>query len=328
MADTKLTPEEVEATSIGEYKYGFHDEVTSVFRTRRGLDEDVVREISAHKSEPEWMTDFRVAAYRHWLQRPMPTWGADLSKIDFDNIYYYLKPVAEQAKSWDDLPDGMRETWDKLGIPEAEKKYLAGVGAQYESEVVYHNLQKELADQGVIFLDMDSGLREHEELVRQYMGTIIPSNDNKFSALNSAVWSGGSFIYVPPGVRVELPLQAYFRINAENMGQFERTLIIVDRDAYVHYVEGCTAPIYSTDSLHSAVVEIHVAEGGRCRYTTIQNWSKNVFNLVTKRAVAEKNATMEWVDGNLGSQITQKYPAVLLEGRGRARRGALDRLRR
>ncbi len=316
MADTKLTPEEVEATSIGEYKYGFHDEVTSVFRTRRGLDEDVVREISAHKAEPEWMTDFRVAAYRHWLQRPMPTWGADLSKIDFDNIYYYLKPVAEQAKSWDDLPDGMRETWDKLGIPEAEKKYLAGVGAQYESEVVYHNLQKELADQGVIFLDMDSGLREHEDLVRQYLGTIIPSNDNKFSALNSAVWSGGSFIYVPPGVRVELPLQAYFRINAENMGQFERTLIIVDRDAYVHYVEGCTAPIYSTDSLHSAVVEIHVAEGGRCRYTTIQNWSKNVFNLVTKRAVAEKNATMEWVDGNLGSQITQKYPAVLLKGEG------------
>ena len=316
MADTKLTPEEVEATSIGEYKYGFHDEVTSVFRTRRGLDEDVVREISAHKNEPEWMTDFRVAAYRHWVERPMPTWGADLSKIDFENIYYYLKPVAEQAKSWDDLPDGMRETWDKLGIPEAEKKYLAGVGAQYESEVVYHNLQKELADQGVIFLDMDSGLREHEELVRQYMGTIIPSNDNKFSALNSAVWSGGSFIYVPPGVRVELPLQAYFRINAENMGQFERTLIIVDRDAYVHYVEGCTAPIYSTDSLHSAVVEIHVAEGGRCRYTTIQNWSKNVFNLVTKRAVAEKNATMEWVDGNLGSQITQKYPAVLLKGEG------------
>ncbi len=316
MADTKLTPEEVEATEIGEYKYGFHDEVTSVFRTRRGLDEDVVREISQHKNEPEWMLDFRVAAYRHWVERPMPTWGADLSKIDFENIYYYLKPVAEQAKSWDDLPDGMRETWDKLGIPEAEKKYLAGVGAQYESEVVYHNLQKELADQGVIFLDMDSGLREHEDLVRQYLGTIIPSNDNKFSALNSAVWSGGSFIYVPPGVRVELPLQAYFRINAENMGQFERTLIIVDRDAYVHYVEGCTAPIYSTDSLHSAVVEIHVAEGGRCRYTTIQNWSKNVFNLVTKRAVAEKNATMEWVDGNLGSQITQKYPAVLLKGEG------------
>ncbi len=316
MSETKLTPEEVEATSIGEYKYGFHDEVTSVFRTRRGLDEEVVREISKHKDEPQWMTDYRVAAYEHYVQRPMPTWGADLSKIDFENIYYYLKPISEQAKSWDDLPDGMRETWDKLGIPEAEKKYLAGVGAQYESEVVYHNLQKELADRGVIFLDMDSGLREHEDLVRQYFGTIIPANDNKFSALNSAVWSGGSFIYVPPGVRVELPLQAYFRINAENMGQFERTLIIVDKDAYVHYVEGCTAPIYSTDSLHSAVVEIHVAEGGRCRYTTIQNWSKNVFNLVTKRAVAEKNATMEWVDGNLGSQITQKYPAVLLKGEG------------
>ncbi len=316
MSETKLTPEEVEATSIGEYKYGFHDEVTSVFRTRRGLDEEVVREISKHKNEPQWMTDYRVAAYEHYVQRPMPEWGADLSKIDFENIYYYLKPIDQQAKSWDDLPDGMRETWDKLGIPEAEKKYLAGVGAQYESEVVYHNLQKELADRGVIFLDMDSGLREHEDLVREYFGTIIPANDNKFSALNSAVWSGGSFIYVPPGVRVELPLQAYFRINAENMGQFERTLIIVDKDAYVHYVEGCTAPIYSTDSLHSAVVEIHVAEGGRCRYTTIQNWSKNVFNLVTKRAVAEKNATMEWVDGNLGSQITQKYPAVLLKGEG------------
>ncbi len=275
-----------------------------------------MREISAHKSEPEWMLDFRLKSHKHFLSRPMPQWGADLSTIDFDNIYYYLKPVDEQAKSWDDLPDGMRETWDKLGIPEAEKKYLAGVGAQYESEVVYHSLQEDLAKQGVIFLDMDSGLREHEELVRQYFGTIIPYNDNKFAALNSAVWSGGSFIYVPPGVKVELPLQAYFRINAENMGQFERTLIIVDKDAYVHYVEGCTAPIYSTDSLHSAVVEIHVAEGGRCRYTTIQNWSTNVYNLVTKRAVAERNATMEWVDGNLGSQITMKYPAVILKGDG------------
>ena len=316
MADTKLTEAEREATAIGDYKYGFHDEVTSVFPTRRGLDEEVVREISAHKSEPEWMTEFRVKAYRHFLDRPMPTWGADVQRIDFDNIYYYLKPVEEQAKSWDDLPPGMKETWDKLGIPEAEKKYLAGVGAQYESEVVYHNLQKDLADQGVIFLDMDSALREHPDIVREYFGTIIPYNDNKFAALNSAVWSGGSFIYVPPGVRVELPLQAYFRINAENMGQFERTLIIVDKDAYVHYVEGCTAPIYSTDSLHSAVVEIHVAEGGRCRYTTIQNWSTNVYNLVTKRAVAERNATMEWVDGNLGSQITMKYPAVLLKGEG------------
>jgi Fe-S cluster assembly protein SufB len=316
VARTELTPDEARATAIGEYRYGFHDEVTSVFRTRRGLDEDVVREISAHKNEPEWMTELRVKAYRHFTERPMPTWGADLSTIDFDNIYYYLKPVEEQARTWDDLPPGMRETWDKLGIPEAEKKYLAGVGAQYESEVVYHNLQKDLADKGVLFLDMDSGLREHEELVRKFFGTIIPYNDNKFAALNTAVWSGGSFIYVPPGVKVELPLQAYFRINAENMGQFERTLILIDKDAYVHYVEGCTAPIYSTDSLHSAVVEIHVAEGGRCRYTTIQNWSVNVYNLVTKRAVAERNATMEWVDGNLGSQITMKYPAVLLKGDG------------
>jgi Fe-S cluster assembly protein SufB len=316
MPATLLSQQERDATSIGEYKYGFHDEVTSVFRTRRGLDEDVVREISAHKGEPEWMTEFRVKSYRHFVEREMPQWGADLSVIDFENIYYYLKPVEEQARSWEDLPPGMKETWDKLGIPEAEKKYLAGVGAQYESEVVYHSLQKDLADKGVIFLDMDAALREQPDLVGRYFGTIIPYNDNKFAALNSAVWSGGSFIYVPPGVKVELPLQAYFRINAENMGQFERTLIIVDRDAYVHYVEGCTAPIYSTDSLHSAVVEIHVAEGGRCRYTTIQNWSTNVYNLVTKRAVAEKNATMEWVDGNLGSQITMKYPAVLLKGEG------------
>ena len=304
MADTELTQEEREAVAIGDYKYGFHDDIEAVFRTRRGLDEDVVREISAHKSEPEWMTEFRLKSYKHFIDRPLPRWGANLETIDFDNIYYYLKPVETQAKSWDDLPPGMRETWDKLGIPEAEKKYLAGVGAQYESEVVYHNLQEDLAKQGVIFLDMDSGLREHEDLVRQYFGTIIPYNDNKFAALNSAVWSGGSFIYVPPGVRVELPLQAYFRINAENMGQFERTLILVDEGAYVHYVEGCTAPIYSTDSLHSAVVEIVVKKGGRCRYTTIQNWSNNVYNLVTKRAVAYEDATMEWVDGNLGSRLT------------------------
>ena len=316
MTDTNLTAQEQAAVEIGEYRYGFHDDSKAVFQTGRGLNEDIVRQISAHKNEPEWMTEFRVKSYRHYAQRPMPHWGADLSGIDFDNIYYYMKPLDEQAKSWDDLPDGMRETWDKLGIPEAEKKYLAGVGAQYESEVVYHSLQEDLAKQGVLFLDMDSGLREHEEIVRSHFGTIIPYNDNKFAALNSAVWSGGSFIYVPPGVKVELPLQAYFRINAENMGQFERTLIIVDRDAYVHYVEGCTAPIYSSDSLHSAVVEIHVAEGGRCRYTTIQNWSTNVFNLVTKRAVAEANATMEWVDGNLGSQVTMKYPAVILKGEG------------
>src|SRR3954466_3203357 len=311
---TQLTPDEQTAVQIGEYKYGFHDDFTPTFSTGRGLTEDIVRQISEHKSEPEWMRDYRVKAYRHFVERPMPRWGANLETIDFDNIYYYMKPVDEQAKSWDDLPPGMRETWDKLGIPEAEKKYLAGVGAQYESEVVYHNLQEDLKKQGVLFLDMDSGLREHEEIVRRYFGTIIPYNDNKFAALNSAVWSGGSFIYVPPGVKVELPLQAYFRINAENMGQFERTLIIVDRDAYVHYVEGCTAPIYSTDSLHSAVVEIIVREGGRCRYTTIQNWSTNVYNLVTKRAVAYKDATMEWVDGNLGSKLTMKYPAIWLLG--------------
>src|SRR6187200_621164 len=313
---TELTADEKAAVAIGEYKYGFHDEFTPFFQTGRGLTEDIVRQISAHKSEPEWMTEFRVKSYRHFVDRPMPRWGANLDVIDFESIYYYMKPVEEQAKSWDDLPDGMRETWDKLGIPEAEKKYLAGVGAQYESEVVYHNLQEDLKKQGVLFLDMDSGLREHEDVVRRYFGTIIPYNDNKFAALNSAVWSGGSFIYVPPGVKVELPLQAYFRINAENMGQFERTLIIVDKDAYVHYVEGCTAPTYTTNSLHSAVVEIVVLEGGRCRYTTIQNWSKNVYNLVTKRAAAYKNATMEWVDGNLGSKLTMKYPAVWLMEEG------------
>ena len=248
------------------------------------------------------------------MARPMPTWGGDMSGIDFDNIFYYIRPTEKQATSWEDLPPDIKNTWDRLGIPEAERKFLAGVGAQYESEVVYHKLQEDLERKGVIFLDMDSGLREHEELVKQYFGTIIPQNDNKFAALNSAVWSGGSFIYVPPGVRIEMPLQAYFRINAENMGQFERTLIIVDEDAYVHYVEGCTAPIYSSDSLHSAVVEIIVKPRGRCRYTTIQNWSTNVYNLVTKRAVAYEDATMEWVDGNLGSKLTMKYPAIWLMG--------------
>ena len=241
-------------------------------------------------------------------------WGGDMSGIDFDNIFYYIRPTEKQATSWEDLPPDIKNTWDRLGIPEAERKFLAGVGAQYESEVVYHKLQEDLEKKGVIFLDMDSGLREHEELVKQYFGTIIPPNDNKFAALNSAVWSGGSFIYVPPGVKIEMPLQAYFRINAENMGQFERTLIIVDEGAYVHYVEGCTAPIYSTDSLHSAVVEIIVKPRGRCRYTTIQNWSTNVYNLVTKRAVAYEDATMEWVDGNLGSKLTMKYPAIWLMG--------------
>lgn len=316
---TTLTPQEQDAVDIGEYKYGFHNDDSAenyVFKSERGLSEEVIRQISAHKNEPEWMLEYRLQAYKHFLARPMPTWGGALDEIDFENIYYYIKPTEGQADSWEDLPDDIKDTWDRLGIPEAERKYLAGVGAQYESEVVYHKLREDLEAQGVIFLDMDSGLREHEDIVREHFGTIIPSNDNKFASLNSAVWSGGSFIYVPPGVHVEMPLQAYFRINAENMGQFERTLIIVDKDAYVHYVEGCTAPIYTTDSLHSAVVEIIVREGGRCRYTTIQNWSTNVYNLVTKRAVAEKNATMEWVDGNLGSKVTMKYPAILLKGEG------------
>jgi Fe-S cluster assembly protein SufB len=299
-----------------DYEFGWSDAEQYVYKSSRGLSHDLIDAISDHKSEPDWMRAFRHKSLDYFLARPMPAWGADLSGIDFDNIFYYLKPTEKQAESWEDLPSDIKDTWDKLGIPEAEKKYLAGVGAQYESEVVYHKLQADLEAKGVIFLDMDSGLREHEELVKQYFGTIIPQNDNKFAALNSAVWSGGSFIYVPPGVKVEMPLQAYFRINAENMGQFERTLIIVDEDAYVHYVEGCTAPIYSSDSLHSAVVEIVVKRGGRHRYTTIQNWSNNVYNLVTKRAVAYENATMEWVDGNLGSKVTMKYPAVWLMGEG------------
>ena len=260
------------------------------------------------------MRKSRLKSYEYFKARPLPPWGGDLSGIDFDNIYYYIRPTEKQANTWEDLPPDIKDTWDKLGIPEAEKKYLAGVGAQYESEVVYHKLQESLEKQGVLFLDMDSGLREHEDIVKQYFGTVIPQNDNKFAALNSAVWSGGSFIYVPPGVKIEMPLQAYFRINAENMGQFERTLIIVDEGAYVHYVEGCTAPIYSSDSLHSAVVEIIVKKNARCRYTTIQNWSNNVYNLVTKRAVAYEGATMEWVDGNLGSKLTMKYPAIWLMG--------------
>jgi Fe-S cluster assembly protein SufB len=311
------TPEtEVVAGIRSDYKYGFHEIEDYFFKSGRGLSPELVAAISEHKDEPEWMRKFRLKALEYFRARPMPEWGGDLSGIDFENIFYYIRPTEKQANSWEDLPPEIKDTWDKLGIPEAEKKYLAGVGAQYESEVVYHKLQEELVKQGVIFLDMDSGLREHEELVKQYFGTIIPPNDNKFAALNSAVWSGGSFIYVPPGVKVEMPLQAYFRINAENMGQFERTLIIVDEGAYVHYVEGFTAPIYSSDSLHSAVVEIIVKPNARCRYTTIQNWSNNVYNLVTKRAVAYENATMEWVDGNLGSKLTMKYPAIWLLGEG------------
>jgi Fe-S cluster assembly protein SufB len=305
---------EVADVGLGEYKYGFHDEENPVIKIERGLNEDVIRQISAHKGEPEWMLDFRLEAYKIFLSKPMPNWGSDLSGIDFANIFYYLKPTELNARSWDDVPETIKNTFERLGIPEAERKFLAGVGAQYESEVIYHSLKKELEDQGILFLDTDQALLQHEDIFREYFGTIIPSADNKFSALNSAVWSGGSFIYVPPGVRIEQPLQAYFRINAENMGQFERTLIIVDEGAYVHYVEGCTAPTYSSDSLHSAVVEILVKKGGRCRYTTIQNWSNNVYNLVTKRAVAEEDATMEWVDGNLGSKVTMKYPAVILKG--------------
>ena len=304
----------VKSADIGldSYKFGFHDDIKPVYKSPKGLSADIVREISRQKDEPEWMLEFRLESLRQFESKPVPTWGADLSRIDFDDIYYYIRPQDRQARSWDDVPDDIKNTFDRLGIPEAERKFLAGVGAQYDSEVVYHSIREDLEREGVVFLDMDSGLREHPEIVREYFGTIIPNGDNKFAALNSAVWSGGSFVYVPEGVKVEVPLQAYFRINAENMGQFERTLIVVEPGAYVHYVEGCTAPIYATDSLHSAVVEIVVKEGARCRYTTIQNWSTDVFNLVTKRAVAYRDATMEWIDGNLGSKVTMKYPAVYL----------------
>jgi len=297
---------------IADYQYGFRDEEDYVFKSKRGLSRAVVEEISAMKDEPAWMLEYRLKALEHFYKRPLPSWGGNLNDIDFDNIFYYIRPSEKQGKTWDEVPEYIKNTFEKLGIPEAERKFLAGVGAQYESEVIYHSLRDDLTELGVIFLDMDSAVREQPELVKQYFGTIIPANDNKFAALNSAVWSGGSFIYVPEGVKVEVPLQAYFRINAENMGQFERTLIICAPGSYVHYVEGCTAPTYSTDSLHSAVVEIIVQEGARCRYTTIQNWSKNVYNLVTKRAAAYKDATMEWVDGNLGSKLTMKYPAVWL----------------
>ena len=297
------------------YKYGWSDATNYIEKPQRGLSHDVIDQISDRKGEPDWMRAYRHKALNYFLARPMPKWGADLTGIDFENIYYYIKPT-NLVKNWEEMPPEIRDTWDKLGIPEAEKSYLGGVSAQYESEVVYHSTKKELEDLGVIFCDMDTALREHEDIVKEYFGTIIPANDNKFAALNSAVWSGGSFIYVPKGVSVEIPLQAYFRINQENMGQFERTMIIVDEDAWVHYVEGCSAPVYSSDSLHSAVVEIIVKPRGRCRYTTIQNWSNNVYNLVTKRAVAYDHATMEWVDGNLGSKVTMKYPAVWLMGEG------------
>jgi len=304
-----------ELEGIGTYEYGWHDSDAAGAIAKRGLSEKVVREISALKDEPEWMLQTRLKALRLFDKKPLPTWGSDLSTINFDSIKYFVRSTEKQAQTWDDLPDDIKSTYDKLGIPEAEKQRLvSGVAAQYESEVVYHKIREDLEEQGVIFLDTDTGLREHPEIFGEYFGSVIPPGDNKFSALNTAVWSGGSFIYVPKGVHVEIPLQAYFRINTENMGQFERTLIIVDEGAYVHYVEGCTAPIYSSDSLHSAVVEIIVKKDARCRYTTIQNWSNNVYNLVTKRAVAHEGATMEWIDGNIGSKVTMKYPAVYMVG--------------
>ena len=299
-----------------DYRFDWKDESHSVFEPKRGLSKAVVEEISGLKDEPDWMRKRRLKALEHFDARPMPWWGADLSGIDFANIFYFIRSTEKMAANWEDLPDDIKGTWDKLGIPEAEKKYLGGVSAQYESEVVYHKIKKELDDIGVLFTDMDSALRDYPDLVKEHFGTIIPSNDNKFAALNTAVWSGGSFIYVPPGVQVDIPLQAYFRINAENMGQFERTLIIADEGSYVHYVEGCSAPIYTTDSLHSAVVEIIAKKGARVRYTTIQNWSTNVYNLVTKRAAAYEDAVMEWIDGNIGSKVTMKYPSIYLLGKG------------
>ena len=301
--------------ALGTYRFGWHDSDAAGASARRGLNEAVVRDISAKKNEPQWMLERRLKALRMFDRKPMPTWAADLSEIDFDSIKYFVRSTERQASSWEELPADIKNTYDRLGIPDAEKKRLvAGVAAQYESEVVYHKINQELERQGVIFLDTDTGLREHPEIFEEYFGSVIPAGDNKFASLNTAVWSGGSFVYVPKGAQVSIPLQAYFRINTENMGQFERPLIIVDEGAYVHYVEGCTAPIYKSDSLHSAVVEIIIKKGARCRYTTIQNWSSNVYNLVTKRATCAEGATMEWIDGNIGSKATMKYPAVWLLG--------------
>ena len=301
--------------AVGEYQWGFHDTEAPLFRADKGLDEEVVRQISELKDEPEWMREFRLESLRTFFEKEDPTWAGSpdlLEAIDFDAITYYVRATDRDSTDWDDVPEYIKDTFDKLGIPEAERQFLAGAGAQYDSEVVYHNIREDLAKQGVVFLGMDQGLAEYGDLVEEHFGTVVPPGDNRYAALNSAVWSGGSFIYVPPGVHVEVPLQAYFRINTESMGQFERTLIIADEGSYVHYVEGCTAPIYSTDSLHSAVVEIIVKKDARVRYTTIQNWSNNVYNLVTKRAVAYENAVMEWVDGNIGSKLTMKYPSVYL----------------
>jgi Fe-S cluster assembly protein SufB len=301
---------------IGEYQHGFSFPDESVFKTRKGLDEEIVNAISYHKEEPDWMRQFRLRALRAFKKKSMPNWGANLSDLNFDDLYYYAKPTDEQKKSWEDVPAYIKETFERIGIPEAERKFLAGVGAQYDSEMVYHSIKEDLANKGVIFTDPESAVRDHPDLVKRYFGTVIPYLDNKFAALNSAVWSGGSFVYVPKGVKVDVPLQAYFRINARSFGQFERTLIIADEGSFVHYIEGCTAPIYATESLHSAVVEIIALPGSRVRYTTIQNWSNDVYNLVTKRAMAYKDATVEWVDGNIGSKRTMKYPSVYLMGEG------------
>jgi Fe-S cluster assembly protein SufB len=301
---------------LSDYQYGFHDQDHSVFRTKMGLDADVVRQISEKKKEPAWMLEFRLKALEHFNLRPMPTWGPDLSGLNLDNIYYYVQPMENAGKTWDDVPDSIKNTFDKLGIPEAERKFLAGVGAQYESEMVYHSIQEHLEKQGVIFLSIEEGLRQHPDLFREYFGTVIPIEDNKFAALNSAVWSGGSFVYVPKGVKVDLPLQAYFRLNIANIGQFERSLIIADEGSQVHYVEGCTAPQYTTASFHSGVIEIVVKKDARVRYTTIQNWSTNVYNLVTQRSMVHENGVMEWVDANLGSHTTMKYPSCYLVGSG------------
>ena len=312
---TRSTDDEIIDSISTSYDFGWHDSDEAGEKAKRGLDEQVVREISAIKGEPEWMLAKRLKAYSTFERKPMPTWGVDLSQLDMDAVKYYVRSTDRPANSWDDLPEDIKNTYDRIGIPEAERERLvAGVAAQYESEVVYHQIRGDLEEQGVIFVDTDTAVREYPELVKEYFGTVVPAGDNKFAALNTAVWSGGSFIYVPKGVHVEIPLQAYFRINTENMGQFERTLIIADEDSYVHYVEGCTAPIYSTDSLHSAIVEIVVKKNARVRYTTIQNWSNNVYNLVTQRATCEEGATMEWIDGNIGSKRNMKYPAVFLMG--------------